>query len=183
MITEQQEEALESMDNNYYKPTIMGSEKSDLYDKIRPEDVIESMKYLLMGYEFSKQKGEWIFNSVYKNVAMSKLGAWQIATMLLAVSNKSTSISSLKDGDIRARTKAMVRTGEKMCLRNWREYGIRSADQYFFIKEIILSISFIMLKQPEGAGVRKFIQGVSSENRIIQEQPKKEGMLSGIFRR
>jgi len=183
MITEQQEEMMESVDNNYYKPTIMGSEKSDLYDKIRPEDVIESMKYLLMGYEWSKQRGEWVFNPVYKNVALSKLGAWQLATMLLSVSNKTTSISSLKDADIRIRTKYLVKTGEKMCLRNWREYGIRSAEQYFFIKEIIVSICFIMLKQPEGAGVRKFIQGVSSENRIIQEQPKKEGMLSGIFRR
>jgi len=70
-----------------------------------------------------------------------------------------------------------------MCLRNWREYGIRSPDQIFFVKEVILSNSFITLKQPENAGVRGFIQGTSSETKMIHEQPKKEGMISSIFRR
>jgi len=40
----------------YYQPMIMPSEKADLYDKIRPEDIVESIKYLLMGYEFDKSR-------------------------------------------------------------------------------------------------------------------------------
>ncbi len=71
----------------------------------------------------------------------------------------------------------------KMCLRNWKEYGIRSPEQLHYLKDIILSIAFITLKQPEGAGVRTFIQGVTQENRIVQESPKKEGAISAMFRR
>jgi len=168
---------------SYYQPVVMSSEKADLYDKIRPEDVVETIRYLLMGYEYDKNKGQWTLNKNYKNVALSELGAWQLSTLLLPVANKNVSISKLNDGEIRARTKMMVRTAMKMCLRNWQEYGIRSPEQLFFVKEIVLTISFITLKQPEGAGVRTFIQGVTQESRIVQEQPKKEGMMGAIFRR
>jgi hypothetical protein len=167
----------------YYQPMIMPSEKADLYDKIRPEDIVETIRYLLMGYEYDKQMQIWKFNPAYKNVAVTELGAWQLSTLLLPVSNKNVSISKLKDDEIRLMTKIIVRTAMKMCLRNWKDYGIRSPDQYFFIKDIMLSIAFITLKQPEDAGVRTFIQGVTQESRIVQEQPKREGALGAIFRR
>lgn len=168
---------------SYFQPMIMSSDKADLYDKIRPEDIVESIRYLLMGYEYDKNRGAWLFNPHYKNVALSALGAWQLSTLLLPVSNKNVSISKLKDLEIRDRTKILVRTAMKMCLRNWKEYGIRSPEQLFFVKEIILSIAFITLKQPEDAGVRNFIGQVTQESRIVQEQPKKEGYLGAIFRR
>lgn len=167
----------------YYQPMIMPSEKADLYDKIRPEDIVESIKFLLMGYEFDKQTRQWIFNRAYKDIALTEIGANQISTLLLPVSNKNVSISKLTDDEIRTRVKFLVRTAMKMLLRNWAEYGVRSPEQFYFVKEIIVSIAFITLKQPENAGVRTFIQGVTQEHRMVQEQPKKEGVVGAIFRR
>lgn len=169
--------------NMGYQPMILPSEKADLYDKIRPEDVIDTIKYLLMGYEYDTEKTQWIYNKSFGDLALTRLGAWQISTLMLPVSNKNVTISKLKDDDIRERVKALVRTAMKMCLRNWREYGIRSPEQFYFVKEIILSIAFITLKQPENAGVRGLIQGTLQEHRMTTEQPKKEGMIGAIFRR
>lgn len=167
----------------YYQPMIMPSEKADLYDKIRPEDVIETVKYLLMGYRFDQQRMQWIPNPGLDSVSLSEVGATQIATILFTVSNKSVSISKLTDPEIRMRTKMLVRTAMKKCLSEWEDYGIKSAATFPFIREVVLSIAFITLKQPEGAGVRTFIQDVTQESRIIQEQPKKEGAFGAIFRR
>lgn len=178
-----QEFRQQSGSGQYYQPVIMSSEKADLYDKIRPEDVIETIKYMLMGYVYDKRRMEWVYDKRYKNIALSEVGAGQLSTLLLPVSNKNVSISKLDDSEIRLRVKSLVRTAMKMCLRNWEEYGIRSAEQFFFIKEIVQSISFITLKQPENAGVRTFIQGVTQEHRMVNEQPKKEGVMGAIFRR
>lgn len=167
-----------------YQPVIMPSEKADLYDKIRPEDVVETIKYLFMGYKFDKQKQQWDYDKSYESLALTEVGAGQITTLLFPVSNKNVSISKLKDNEIRDRVKSLMRTAMKMCLRNWEEYGIRSPEQFYFVKEIVISIAFITLKQPEDAGVRTFIQGVTQEHRMVNETPtKKDGMLGAIFRR
>lgn len=174
---------LEGGGTPYYQPMIMPSEKADLYDKIRPEDVVETIRYLLMGYEYDKNSQRWYFKSEYKNIALTKLGAWQLSTLMLPVSNKNVSISKLTDDEIRKRVKQLVRTAMKMCLRNWYEYGIRSPEQFYFVKEIILSIAFITLKQPENAGVRTFIQGVTQEHRMVNEVQEKKGVVGALFRR
>lgn len=166
-----------------YQPMIMPSEKADLYDKIRPEDVIETIKYMMMGYVFNKQRNEWVYDKRYRNIALTEVGAGQISTLLLPVSNKNVSISKLKDHEIRNRVQSLVRTAMKMCLRNWYEYGIRSPEQFMFVKEIVLSVAFITLKQPEDAGVRTFIQGVTQEHRMVNESPKEKGVMGSIFRR
>ena len=180
---QEQQPEVEGRGTPYYQPMIMPSEKADLYDKIRPEDVIETIKYLLMGYEFNPVKQTWELNPVMKNISLSEVGAIQIATLLFPVSNKSVSISKLTDDEIRMRTKFLVRTAMKNCLEQWESYGIKTPATILFVKEVILSIAFITLKQPEGAGVRTFIQGVTQENRIIQETAKKEGGMSALFRR
>lgn len=177
------EEPTPQAQGQYYQPVIMPSEKADLYDKIRPEDVVETIKHLLMGYEWDIPQQKWIFNEAFKTLAISQIGAWQLSTLLLPVSNKNVSISKLNDSDIRMRTRYIIRTAMKMCLRNWKEYGIRSPEQLFFVKEVIISVAFITLKQPENAGVRTFIQGTRNEQHLVQEQPKKEGLRDAIFRR
>lgn len=180
---EMQSPEVEGRGTPYYQPMIMPSEKADLYDKIRPEDVVETVKYLLMGYQFSPIKQLWELNPVMKDIALSEVGATQIATLLFPVSNKSVSISKLTDDEIRMRTKFLVRTAMKNCLEQWEVYGIKTPATIFFVKEVVVSIAFITLKQPEGAGVRTFIQGVTQENRIVQETAKKEGAFSAMFRR
>lgn len=167
----------------YYQPTIMPSEKSDLFDKIRPEDTVETIKYMFMGYEFDKKRMTWVLNEAFKSKALTEIGAWSFATLMLSVSSKNVAISKLNDSEIRERTKSLIKTAMKMALRNWKEYGIKGGDQIHFIKEVILSNSFITLKQPENAGVREFIKGTSSETKVISEQGEKRGGFSSIFRR
>jgi hypothetical protein len=180
---EEEQPRMEGRGTPFYQPMIMPSEKSDLYDKIRPEEVIETVKYLFMGYQYDKMKQQWILNPLMSSIALSEVGANHLTTLLFPVSNKSVSISKLTDNEIRERTKSLNRTAMRMCLYYWYEYGIKSPATLFYVKEVILSISFITLKQPEDAGVRKFIQGSTQENKIIQEQPKKEGGFSAMFRR
>lgn len=179
----QYESQQQAASSPYYQPVIMPNDKADLYDKIRPEDVVETLKWKLMGYEWNDAKQRWELNPVLKQISLSEVGATQMSTLLFGVSNKSVSISKLKDDEIRLRTKYLVRTAMKKCLEEWREYGIKTSATFPFIKEVVISIAFITLKQPEGAGVRTFIQGVTQENRTVIEQPKKEGMLGSIFRR
>ena len=179
----QQEEQGGGGGSPYYQPMIMPSEKADLYDKIRPEEVVEKIKFLLMGYMFNEHTQTWIMNPHLKGLGLTEIGAWQLSTLLLPVSNKNVSISLLKDHEIRERTRYLIRTSMRMCLRNWVEYGIRSPEQLYFVKEIILSVAFITLKHPENAGVRRLIGDVTNEHRMVQETAKKEGMISGIFRR
>jgi hypothetical protein len=168
----------------YYQPTIMPSEKADLFDKINPDDVVAQLKWVMMGYEYNAQKMQWERIKEYSSRALTKLGAMQIAGLMLSVSSKNVTISKLNDGEIRDRTKALIRTAMNMCLRNWKEYGIKTPDQIFFIKEIILSNTFITLKQPENAGVRQFIQGTTQESVIRQEHPQNKGGITGfLFRK
>lgn len=167
----------------YYQPMIMPSEKSDLYDKIRPEDVIEMMTYYLMGYRYSPQKMIWEYDSRLETISLSFVGASRIATLLYSVSNKSTSISKVDDEYIRRRTKSMIRTIMFDCLYHWEEFGIKSPTTFYYLKDLAVAIISIILKQPEGAGVRGLIMGVSQEVKNIQETPKKEGFIGSIFRR
>jgi hypothetical protein len=69
-----------------------------------------------------------------------------------------------------------------MCLKNWKEYGIKGVDQFHFIHQIIFSNTFITLKQPEGAGIRKMLMGTISEHAVKSETEKKGGMFN-LFRR
>lgn len=179
---EQQEEQQPQSNMPYYQPTIMPSEKADLFDKIKPEVVVEHIRYMLMGYEFDKNRGIWIYNPVFADKALTQVGAWQLSTLMLPVSSKNVTISKLEDDEIRARAKSIVNTAMKMCLRNWKEYGIKSRDQIFFVKEIVLSNSFITLKHPEHAGVRSWLGHASQEIKSIHEEPKKGGFISSLFR-
>jgi len=180
MNEQQEQQAEEIPQQEYYRPTIMPSEKADLFDKINPQDIVEIMKFKLMGYEFAKDKQEWIKPSWA--VGLSEQGASDITTLMLAVSNKNVAISKLSDAEVRIRTRNLHRESMKLCVRNWKEYSI-TADKIGLISQIVLSNTFITLKQPENAGIRELIKGTTSEVRSIQEAPEKRGVLGNIFRR
>lgn len=177
---EQQQQNVNVTQSPYFQPTIMPSEKADLFDKINPADIIEVLKNQLMGYEYDKIKMSWIRK--YEK-GLSDLGAFEITTLMLSVSSKNVAISKLNDGEIRDRTKNIHKEAMKMCIRNWREYGITGSDQIGLVSQIVVSNTFITLKQPEGAGIRELLKGTIQEVRSVQEQPKKDGLISGIFRR
>ena len=164
----------------YFQPTIMPSEKADLFDKINPADIIEVIKFQLQGYEYDAQQMKWIKRFTK---GLTELGAFEIATLMLSVSSKNVAISKLDDMEIRERTKNIHKEAMRLCIRNWREYGITGADQIGLVSQIVVSNTFITLKQPEGAGIRELLKGTTQEVRNISESPKKQGMLSGIFRR
>jgi len=145
----------------------MKDSKADLLEKINPTAIVEEIRQRLMGRELIN--GEWTFIPELADRALTKKGAFDIANLMLSVSSQNVSISKLDDKDIRNRTMNVLKTAMRMCLKNWREYGINGTDQFFFVKEIVVSNTFITLKQPEGEGIRKLIMGTISEQNLKSE--------------
>jgi len=154
-------------------------QKADLLDKIRPSDVVDEMRLSLMGQEMVN--GNVINIPELKDLALTKLGAWQICNLLKAPSNKNTSISKLNDNEIRQRILSISRTAQKLMVDHWKEFGIKNTSQLWYVHEILFTVGFIVMKQCEGAGVRKMIIGTTTETRQInsQEKPKRSW---GLFR-
>ena len=134
-----------------------GQAHGDLLEKIRPDEIVETMKRRLMGQEFVN--GHWVVNPALKDKALTEKGAFEIASLMLTASSQNVAISKLKDNEIRERTRNIIRTAMEMCLRNWEEYGIKGSDRFKFVKEIVHTNTFVTLKQPEGAGIQKLIGG------------------------
>lgn len=154
------------------------SDKADILDKIRPDKIVEEIRHKLMGEQLIN--GKWVKIDALRERAISDIGAWDIANLMLSVSSQNVALSKLTDREIRGRALAIARTTQKMCLKNWNEYGIKGIDQLEFIHQIVFSNTFITLKQPEGGGIRALIQGTTSEQRqiVTQENPKR-----GFWRR
>jgi len=145
---------------NYSPPLVMPSEKADLLDKIQPTLIVDIMFHRLMGEVFID--GEWKQDIILSERALTKKGAWDIATLMMPVSSQNVSLSKLKDHEIRARALSIAKTLQEMCLRNWKEYGIKGPDQLRFIHEIVFSNTFITLKQPQEEGIRNMIKNIGT---------------------
>lgn len=160
-----------------YPPTSIRGEKADLLDKIKPDLIVEVIRHKLMG-EMEKN-GKWEKIDSLKNRAITEIGAWDLANLMLSASSQNVSLSKLTNDEIRARSLSIARTAQSMCLKNWKEYGIKGVDQLYFVHEIVFTNTFITLKQPEGGGIRRLISDTTSESRNvnIQEQPRR-----GLFR-
>jgi hypothetical protein len=166
---------------SYGPPLSMPSERADLLDKIRPSRVVDEIFHRLLGEE--EINGVWVAHPALKEKALSFIGAWNIATLMLPVSSQNVSLSKLKDHEIRARALSIARTAQKMCLRNWKEYGIRGTDQLYFVHEIIFSNTFITLKQPQEEGIRKLLSNTMTGEVMPPEQTQAGGMMQSLFRR
>ena len=156
------------------------SNKADLLEKIKPSKIVDEVRHRLMGEQMIE--GKWVKVDALKDRALTEKGAWDIANLMLTVSSQNVSISKLKDSEIRDRTLNIVKTAQYMLLKNWKEYGIKGADQLFFVHQIVMSNTFITLKQPEGEGIRKMLMGTISESSVKSEsQERKKGW--SLFRR
>jgi hypothetical protein len=165
----------------YYPPQSFASDKADLLEKIRPDEIVDIYRNRLLGKEYINSK--WVEVTELQRRKLSNLGAWEIANLMLSASTQNVAISNLKDREIKARTISIVRTAMKMCLRNWKEYGITSADQFYFVKEIVMTNTLVTLKQPEHEGIRKLIKGTTQESRVVQDTPQqKKGIISRMVR-
>lgn len=161
-------------------PIQMPSEKADLLDKIQPNLIIAIIFHRLLGEV--ELNGKWVKEPGLQDRALTKQGAWDIATLMTPVSSQNVSLSKLKDNEIRARALSIARTAQMMCLRNWKEYGIKGTDQLHFVHEIVFSNTFITLKQPEGEGIRRLIGNIGNGDIGYQSEPEQKGLVN-MFRR
>lgn len=178
----QQQDYYEPLPQQSYAPPLaLPSEKADLLDKIRPNLIVQEIFHRLLGEE--EINGTWTPHPALKEKALSFVGAWNIATLMLPVSSQNVSLSKLKDNEIRARALSIAKTAQRMCLRNWKEYGIRGTDQLNFVHEIIFSNTFITLKQPQEEGIRKLLSNTMTGEILPPEQTQAGGMIQSLFRR
>ena len=169
----------EQEDRGQAPPMILPSERADLLDKIQPTLIIGLIFHRLMG-EVEKD-GEWVKDPELTSRAISKLGAWDISTLMIPVSSQNVSLSKLKDHEIRARTLSIAKRAQIMCLKNWRIYGLKGADHFGFIHEIVFSNTFVTLKQPQEEGIRNMIKNISSGDIGYQQQEQQTGW--DVFRK
>jgi hypothetical protein len=164
---------LERYEQSFSPPLALPSEKADLLDKIKPNLVVDEIFHKLLGeVEFN---GTWRKIQELQERALTKVGAWDIATLMTPVSSQNVSLSKLKDSEIRARLLSISRTAQLMCLKNLEEYGIKGTDQLSFVHEIIFSNSLVTLKQSENEGIRRLLGNTMSaeiSDPYSQEQPK-----------
>lgn len=156
------------------------SDKADLLDKIKPDLIVEVIRHKLMGEELIN--GKWISIEALQDRAITKVGAWDIANLMLGVSSQNVALSKLNDNEIRERTLEIVKTAQHMMLKNWKEYGIKGTDQLEFVHQIIMSNTFITLKQPENGGIRDLIKGTTQES-IVHQNSQDTRRRWGIFGR
>lgn len=158
------------------------TDKADLLEKIRPDIAVEVIRHKLLGEELNVKTGEWEEVQAYQGQALTKVGAWNISNLMLSVSFQNTAISNLRDHEIKQRALSIAKTAVYMCVENWLEYGIKRGSQLNFIYEIVFSNTLVVLKQPEGEGIRKLLAGTIQENRVVSETQNNDGW-KGVFRR
>lgn len=158
------------------------SDKADMLDKIRPEEIVEVIRNRLMGKVLNPKNMEWVTKKELKDNAISEIGAWDISNLVLSVANPNVSISKLNDKEIRLRSFNIMRTAVKMLLANWQQYKITNTAQIGFVAEIVFSMAFITMKQCEGEGVRKMIMGTRQEMHQVAEYGMGK-IKRGMFRR
>lgn len=165
-------------------PATQKMDKGDILDKIKPDLIIEVMRHKLMGEDLIK--GAWRKIPSMKDRCVSEVCAWDMANLMLGVSSQNVALSKLNDREIRERTMEIVKTAQYMLLKNWKIYKIKGIDQLNFVHQLIISNTFITLKQPEGEGIRKLIKGTIQESRSVvdnQQSKKKGGFLEGLIRK
>jgi len=160
----------------------MPDNKADLLDKIRPEETIEEIKQRLMGKEWDRTLEKWVENPALKSIALTPIGASSLTNLMFPASTRTVSVSNLKDEEIKKRLLHLVKTAMKMCLDNWKEYGITSISQLYFVKEIVYTNTLVALKQPENEGIRRLLNSTISENRSVSTYGEEKNSLLGLFR-
>ena len=169
--------------SNFATPLSPKSDKADILDKINPDLIVVVIRHKLMGEELIN--GEWKKIQALQERAITELGAWDITNLMLPASSQNISLSKLNDHEIRARTLEIIRTAQHMCIKNWKEYGINGRDQLEFVHQIVMTNTFITLKQPEGEDIRRLISGMIYEQRNVtdvDQSKKRGGNLAGLFR-
>lgn len=160
-------------------PVPSRSDRADFIDKIKPEQIVEIIRHRLLGEEWIN--GKWEKISQLQQYALTDVGAWDIANLMLGVATINVSISKLKDFEIKRRLKRIARTAQIKLLSNWIEYGLRNTGQQDFIHEIVFTNTLVVLKQADEASIQELMKATVTENRNVNTE-KKEKMGDRIKR-
>ena len=160
-------------------PNQQKSDRADLLDKIKPEQIVEIIRQRLLGNDFVD--GVWKPNPALKSRALSEIGAWEISNLILGTASINTSISKLEDHEIKRRLLNIADTAQMMCLANWQKYEIKNSTQLQFVHAIIFTNGLVVLKQADGASIQELLKGTVYENRNIQSEPKRESRIKRML--
>jgi hypothetical protein len=161
---------------------MMGREKADLMEKIKPEHTIEAIRYKLMGYEQNPESKVWTKVPYLQAFAISERGAWELTNLIFSVSNQNISISNLNEEQIKASALDIMNASIVMMLDYWYEYRINSTSQIRYLSTIIFRTAYITLHQPLNKGIQQLIMGTQTETRSVIDTPmQKRGFLSAVF--
>lgn len=155
------------------------SDRADLIDKIKPEQIVEMIRHRLLGEEF--KNGSWVEVKALKDRKISEIGAWEISNLMLGVSSINISISKMKDYEIKRRVLNIAKTTQYLLLSNWKTYGLRNIAQFYYVHEIVFSNTLAVLKQSDDASIQELLKATIQENRNVQTE-RKDGMGTRIKR-
>lgn len=164
---------------SYGVPQMPRGDRADLLDKIKPDLLIEVIRHRLMGEEFLD--GVWVPVKILRRRALSDVGAWEIANLMLSTASINVSISKLEDSEIKARIRRIARTAQIMCVSNWRDYGIREVSQLHFVNDVVFTNGFVVLKQAGGGSIQELLKGTVHEDRHIMSESKPPSRIKSIF--
>ena len=156
-------------------PSMQRSDRADLLDKIKPEALVETIRNRLRGKEL--ENGVWVYNPALADRALSEIGSWEIANLMLGTASVNTSISKLQDHEIKRRLLNIVDAAIQMCIANWKRYEINNATQIRFVYEVVFTNALVVLKQADGASIQELLKGTVQENRMVNSEPKKESRV------
>lgn len=154
-------------------PIPQRSDRGDILDKIKPDLVVEVIRHRLLGEEFLD--GKWTSVPALKDKKLTEVGAWEISNLMMGVSSIATSISKLKDPEIKQRVLSLTKTAQYMLLSNWIEYGIRNVAQMHFVHEVIFTNALVVLKQADEASIQELLKGTVQENRNYTSTTRDRG--------
>lgn len=175
MNEQQRDQQDEYVNVPYGMPQQQRNDRADLLDKIKPEIIIELVRHKLLGE--TEINGSWEKVKALQGRALTEVGAWELSNLMLGVGSINTSLSKFNEQEIKKRALNISKTAIYMCTTNFREYGIVNATQLHFVNEIVFSSAFAVLKQADGASIQELIKGTVQENRLIQSEQKKPGVL------
>jgi len=132
-------------------------DRGDLIEKIKPEAVVEVIRQRLLGREWTNNK--WVDVPALQERKLSEVGAWEISNLMLGVSSISVSISKLNERRINERLFRIAKTAQIMLINNWREYGIHSTSQFYYVHEIVFSNTQAVLFQADDASIQDLLKG------------------------
>lgn len=168
MVYAQQPQQDDEDDQRQYAPFMRAETRADVMKEIRPEETVEILFHKLMGERYVN--GRWEKLKHMERLALTEVGAWDIASLLLGISNKNTSYSNLTEKEIKWRVLRIADAAQEMMLSNWQDYGIKTTNQLRFVNEIIMSIALVTLKQAESAGMRNAVMRTQTEIHSTMQQ-------------